>query len=272
MHNYPKLVRDRIPELIRRNGGAPQTRRLSDEEFAAALARKLVEEAEEFAATPTAEELADVLEVVYALAGRIGISIDQVETIRRAKAAERGTFDKRLLLESVSSPSQPPEDVQPTPAELLNVGRVALGAAAAIFDEDGRILLVRHSYGRLNWELPGGVAQSGESPEQTAVREVAEETGLMVVPQRVTGIYSEPGHRLGASMHFVLRCRREPGDAEPRIASDEIIDLAWVEPATLPRPISDFTVRRITDAMANAPLLPALVAARTWFENEQDVR
>lgn len=272
MPNYPKLVRDRIPDLIRRNGGEPRTRRLSEEEFATALARKLVEEAEEFVATPTAEELADVLEVVYALAGRIGISIDQVETIRRAKAAERGTFDKRLLLESVSSPNQPPEDVQPTPAELLNVERVALGAAAAIFDEDGRILLVRHSYGRLNWELPGGVAESGESPEQTAVREVAEETGLMVVPERVTGIYLESGHRLGAAMHFVLRCRREPDDAKPRITSDEIIDLAWVEPTTLPRPISDFTVRRIADAMANTPLLPALIAKRTWFEDEQDIR
>ncbi len=272
MHNYTKLVRDRIPDLIRGNGGEPHTRRLSDEEFAAALARKLVEEAEEFAVTPTAEELADVLEVVYALMRQIGTSVDEVETLRLAKAAERGAFDKRLLLESVSSPNQPPEDVQPTPAELLNVERVALGAAAAIFDKDGRILLVRHSYGRLNWELPGGVAESEESPEQTAVREVAEETGLMVVPERVTGIYLESRHRLGAAMHFVLRCRREPGDAEPRITSDEIIDFAWVEPATLPRPISDFTVRRITDAMANAPLLPALIAERTWFESEQDVR
>lgn len=271
MANDPKLVRDRLPDLIRRNGGEPRTRRLSDEEFATALASKLVEEAEEFGAMPTAEELADVLEVVYALVRHIGTSVDEVETIRRAKAAERGAFDLRLLLESVSSSNQPPEDVKPTPAELLNVGRVALGAAAAIFDEDGRILLVRHSYGRLNWELPGGVAESGESPERTALREVAEETGLTVVPERVTGIYSEPGHRLGPAMHFVLRCRREPGDAEPRITSDEIIDLAWVEPATLPRPISDFTIRRITDAMAIAPLLPALIAERTWFENEQDV-
>ncbi len=115
MANYPKLVRDRIPELIRRNGGEPRTRRLSDEEFAIALARKLVEEAEEFAVTPTAEELADMLEVVYALMRQIGTSVDEVETLRLAKAAERGAFDKRLLLESVSSPSQPPEDVQPRP-------------------------------------------------------------------------------------------------------------------------------------------------------------
>ena len=102
MSTYHKLVRDRIPELIRRDGGMPQTRRLSDEDFATALAQKLVEEAEEFAATPTPEELADVLEVIHALAQLAGISVDEVETLRRAKAAERGGFDERLMLESVS--------------------------------------------------------------------------------------------------------------------------------------------------------------------------
>jgi predicted house-cleaning noncanonical NTP pyrophosphatase (MazG superfamily) len=106
---YRKLVRDRIPELIRRNGGEPRIRRLSDEEFDTALARKLVEEAQEFAATPTAEELADVLEVVHALAPRVGNSVDEIETIRRAKAAERGAFDERLLLESVSYPDRAEE-------------------------------------------------------------------------------------------------------------------------------------------------------------------
>jgi len=107
---HPKLVRDRIPELINRNGGEAHTRRLSDEEFATALARKLVEEAEEFAATPTAEELADVLEVVRALATAAGSSLDEVEAVRRAKAAERGAFDERLLLESVAYADQPDEE------------------------------------------------------------------------------------------------------------------------------------------------------------------
>ena len=106
---YRKLVRDRIPELINRNGGEAHTRRLSDEEFATALARKLVEEAEEFIATPTVEELADVLEVVHALATATGSSLEEVEAIRRSKAAERGGFDQRLLLESGSYPDRPDE-------------------------------------------------------------------------------------------------------------------------------------------------------------------
>lgn len=65
-----KLVRDRIPELIRRNGGQPRTRRLSDEEFATALTRELIEEAQEFAADATEGELADVLEVAFTPTGQ----------------------------------------------------------------------------------------------------------------------------------------------------------------------------------------------------------
>lgn len=58
--------------------------------------------------------------------------------------------------------------------------RKRLGAAAVILNRDGEVLLVKHSYGRLNWELPGGVTEDGESVVQTAVREVREETGLEV--------------------------------------------------------------------------------------------
>ncbi len=159
------------------------------------------------------------------------------------------------------------EDFVPLPGEGLTVARVALGAAGAIFDDRGRVLLVRHGYGRRNWELPGGGAEIGESPERTVMREVGEETGLHVVPERIDGIYLEPGHRFGATLHFVLRCRREPLDAEPRIASDEIVDLTWAAPAELPRPISDFTVRRITDAAGSGPLLPRVIDKRVWLED-----
>jgi len=54
-------------------------------------------------------------------------------------------------------------------------------AAAVIVDADWRVLLVKHSYGRLNWEVPGGAAEPDETPMDTALREVLEETGLTVV-------------------------------------------------------------------------------------------
>jgi len=67
-----------------------------------------------------------------------------------------------------------------------------MGAAAVILDGQGRVLLVRHGYGMRNWELPGGMAEPGESILDTALREVREETSLVVVLQRLTGIYYEP--------------------------------------------------------------------------------
>ena len=65
-HN--KLVRDNIPAIIQRHGEAPITRTLETAEYQDALRRKLHEEVAEFCATGHLEELADILEVVYALA------------------------------------------------------------------------------------------------------------------------------------------------------------------------------------------------------------
>jgi 8-oxo-dGTP pyrophosphatase MutT (NUDIX family) len=62
-----------------------------------------------------------------------------------------------------------------------------LGSAAVIPDDQGRVLLVKHSYGRLNWEIPGGLAELHESATENALREVREETGLEVEAQRLTG-------------------------------------------------------------------------------------
>lgn len=181
---------------------------------------------------------------------------------------EQRPIPEESYLAAVSALRQLVEDFVPLPAELINVGRVALGAAAAIFDDDGRVLLVRHGYGRHNWELPGGAAEVGESPEQTAVRELSEETGLTVVAERITGIYPEPAHRLGHAMHFVVRCRREPLDAKSRIGSEEIIDLGWFDASAMPRPISDFTIRRIKDAGETGPLLTKLIDGRIWYDDD----
>ena len=64
-----------------------------------------------------------------------------------------------------------------------------MGAAAIILDGDRRVLLVKHTYGRRNWELPGGEVEPTESAAEAMVREVREDTGLHVVAVRWTGIY-----------------------------------------------------------------------------------
>ena len=89
---YNKLVRDNIPEIIKKSGEVPVTRMAEDQEYEAALIDKLHEEVAEFLATPSAEEAADVLEVLYALGQLNGVDMSQVETVRQAKAIERGAF------------------------------------------------------------------------------------------------------------------------------------------------------------------------------------
>lgn len=70
-------------------------------------------------------------------------------------------------------------------------GKLRLGCSAAIFDEQGRILLTRRTDNG-QWCLPGGGMESGESAAEACEREVFEETGLHVQVKRLVGVYSHP--------------------------------------------------------------------------------
>ena len=95
---YNKLVRDKIPAIIESNGKTPKTRILSCEEYTAELEKKLDEEVCEFHKDKNLEELADILEVVYALTENIGCSKEELFTANERKRAERGGFKDRILL------------------------------------------------------------------------------------------------------------------------------------------------------------------------------
>jgi 8-oxo-dGTP diphosphatase len=138
-----------------------------------------------------------------------------------------------------------------------------VGAAAFIADAEGRVLLVKHTYGQLNWELPGGGGEVGESPVETAVREVQEETGLTVVAQHMTGSYYTPENEM---CHFVFRCERVE-EAVPCPDLTEISECGFWPVNALPRPISDWTVLRIQDAVdGNQFALPTTIGPRVWLE------
>ena len=94
-------MRDRIPEIIRAKGGECTTRILSDEEYKNALDKKLGEELAEYLDSHNPEELADLLEVIYACAALQDLCPADLERIRADKAEKRGGFaDKILLIES----------------------------------------------------------------------------------------------------------------------------------------------------------------------------
>ena len=96
---YHKLVRDRIPEIIERDGKKCICSVMNVEEYLAALDEKLNEELKEYQESKSMEELADLLEVVRAVAKARGSSIEEVEKIREEKERKRGGFEKRILLE-----------------------------------------------------------------------------------------------------------------------------------------------------------------------------
>ncbi len=98
---YEKLIRDRIPEIIAENGQTARVRRLSDEEYLLKLDEKLDEELAEYHADRNVEELADLLEVIYAAALARGCPAENLDRIRREKAEKRGAFQEKLLLEEV---------------------------------------------------------------------------------------------------------------------------------------------------------------------------
>ncbi len=95
---FNKLVRDKIPEIIKSHGKTPTTRILSEKEYFIALKEKLEEETNEFQESESLEELADVLEVVFALASHLGSDQRKLEEIRLKKQLERGAFEERTFL------------------------------------------------------------------------------------------------------------------------------------------------------------------------------
>lgn len=102
---YNKLVRDRIPEIITINGGEPFTRILNDVEYKNELEKKLLEEYNEVLLTKTSEErieeLADMFEIIKALAILENSSIDDVIEVANSKSIKRGSFENKIYLEKV---------------------------------------------------------------------------------------------------------------------------------------------------------------------------
>ncbi len=118
IQEYNKLVRDKIPEIIRADNKTPYTHKVSGSELEDALQKKLTEEIREFRKSRTMEELADILEVVealiqinheympertrvYSIANNYNITKMELESIRANKAKERGTFSQGIILEYV---------------------------------------------------------------------------------------------------------------------------------------------------------------------------
>lgn len=96
-HN--KLVRDNIPEIIKKAGAVPITHIASDEEYWQKLKEKFQEEIDEFIEGNNEDELADILEVVYAICDYKKVDRKTLELLRKKKAEEKGGYQKKIILD-----------------------------------------------------------------------------------------------------------------------------------------------------------------------------
>lgn len=141
--------------------------------------------------------------------------------------------------------------------------RSHLGVAAVIFDKEGRVLLIRQSYGHRAWDLPGGGRERRESLEAALRRELGEEIGVELATAELCGVYFEPGVD---QHHFAFRCDLTPG-LLPRAKPPEIVAVGYSPVDALPRPINDFTQQRIKDALGRAePTTVKGLGPRVWLE------
>jgi len=101
---YDKAIRDKIPEIIQKDGYSCNVKTLSDEEFLVEIEKKLSEEVKEYQSNHDVTELADILEVVYRIAQLKGTSKEQLDELRVKKAKDRGAFDENLFLIDTTKP------------------------------------------------------------------------------------------------------------------------------------------------------------------------
>ena len=100
---YNKLVRDKIPEIIKKKGKIPITHTADDDEYWEKLKEKLNEEIDEFFRDGNEEELADILEVIYGICEFKKIDKENLENLRKMKARKRGGFSKKIILDETKN-------------------------------------------------------------------------------------------------------------------------------------------------------------------------
>lgn len=101
MKTYNKLVRDKIPEVIKKSGRACNFIVAEKEEQLELLISKLDEEVLEFKEDKNLEELADIMEVLFGLAHNLGFSEEELMKKREEKKGERGGFNEGIVLHKV---------------------------------------------------------------------------------------------------------------------------------------------------------------------------
>ena len=121
-----------------------------------------------------------------------------------------------------------------------------IGAFSVIFDDQDRVLCVKANYASLHWSTPGGRVEAGESPVETLVREVLEETGYIVEPGELIGVYAKPYRD-----DLVLSFRARIIGREPWSPNHEISEIGFYKVDALPDHMGVIARTRIMDGSEN---------------------
>ncbi|TXS55765.1 NUDIX hydrolase [Streptomyces sp. t39] len=121
----------------------------------------------------------------------------------------------------------------------------SVSVAGAVVREDGRLLAIRRADNG-TWELPGGVLELTEAPEEGVVREVWEETGVRVEVDELTGVYKNTTRGIVA---LVFRCKPSGGIER---TSDESTAVEWLTPEQVAERMTEVYAVRLLDALDGA--------------------
>lgn len=137
----------------------------------------------------------------------------------------------------------------PFPADVLNrLPRKRVGAGVLFFDRTGEVLLVNPTY-KDHWEVPGGMAEVGESPRAAAEREVREELGVDIAIGRLLVLDWNPPGYLPDDGLMLLYLGGSLDDHQIRLAEDELSDWCWCTRARARERLPDFKARRVIAGM-----------------------
>ena len=148
-----------------------------------------------------------------------------------------GALDEWRFCPRCGAPIRPGSNRADCPVcEFIAYANPVPAACAICVDGDGRVLLARRASEPSQglWDLPGGFVDEGEEPLETLKRELAEETGLEIAPDRLLGIWTDwygegPGTR--ASLVLVWLAEVVAGRQQ---AADDVAELGWFAPGELP--------------------------------------
>lgn len=141
----------------------------------------------------------------------------------------------------------------------MSTPKHSVSVAGAVVDDQGRLLAIRRRDNG-HWEPPGGVLELDETIEAGVVREVFEETGLTVRPERLSGVYKNMERGIIA---LVFRCSVAEG---ARIPTAEAVEVAWLSPDEVTGRMDEAYAVRLLDALdPEGPIIRSHDGVRLTF-------